>query len=151
MNRDFRDLLFEFNAQGVEFVVVGAHALAAHGHVRGTKDLDVWVRPNPTNAQRVLCALAAFGAPLADLTEADLSRPGIVFQIGIEPVRIDVLTSIDGVTFEEAWPNRIQAPFGDQIVSVLSRADLVRNKRASGRLRDLADLERLGETPSPER
>jgi hypothetical protein len=151
VNRDFRDLLFEFNAQDVEFLVVGAHALAAHGHVRGTKDLDVWVRPDPDNARRVLHALAAFGAPLADLTEDDLSAPGIVFQIGVEPVRVDILTSIDGVTFEEAWTNRVQAQFSDQTVSVLSRADLVRNKSASGRLQDLADLERLGEPPGPRR
>ena len=90
MNRDFRDLLAEFNVQGVEYLVVGAYALAAHGHVRATKDLDVWVRPDSGNARRVLKALQAFGAPLLDLTEADLATPGLVFQIGVPPVRIDV-------------------------------------------------------------
>ena len=88
MNRDFRDLLAEFNAQGVEYLVVGAHALAAHGHVRATKDLDVWVRPDAENAKRVVTALKAFGAPLHDLTEADLTTPGLIFQIGVPPVRL---------------------------------------------------------------
>jgi hypothetical protein len=103
MNQDFRDLLAEFNARGVEYLVVGAHALAAHGHVRATKDLDVWVRPEPSNAGRVIAALVAFGAPLHDLTEADMASPGTIFQIGVAPIRIDVITSIDGVVFEEAW------------------------------------------------
>jgi hypothetical protein len=143
VNRDFRDLLAEFNAQGVEYLVVGAHALAAHGHVRATKDLDVWVRPDAENAKRVLKALRAFGAPLHDLTEADLTTPGLVFQIGVPPVRIDVLTAIDGVEFVEAWPARMLTKFADQPVAVLSREHLIKNKRASGRTQDLADVERL--------
>src|ERR1051326_4494438 len=98
MNRDFRDLLAEFNAQGVEYLIVGAYALAAHGHVRATKDLDVWVRPDAENAKRVLRALKEFGAPLHDLTDADLANPGTVFQIGVPPLRIDVITMIDGVS-----------------------------------------------------
>jgi hypothetical protein len=84
VNQDFRDLLAEFNARQVEFLLVGAHALAAHGHVRATRDLDVWVRPSPENAKRVIEALRAFGAPLRDLTEDDLSTPGVVFQIGAD-------------------------------------------------------------------
>lgn len=104
MNPDFRDLLAAFNAHGVEYLVVGAHALAAHGHVRATKDLDVWVRPSASNAPRVLNALREFGAPLHDLVEDDLSRPGVVFQIGVAPLRIDVVTKIDGVEFQDAWP-----------------------------------------------
>jgi hypothetical protein len=143
VNRDFRDLLAAFNDAGVEFLVVGAHALAAHGHVRATKDLDVWVRPEPGNAQRVLQALQAFGAPLHDLTVADLSQPGLVFQIGIAPVRVDVLTDIDGVDFAAAWPARMEARFADQTVAVLARAHLIQNKKASGRTQDLADVEWL--------
>jgi len=143
VNPDFKDLLAGFNARGVEYLVVGAHALAAHGHVRATKDLDVWVRPEQENATRVLQALAAFGAPLQDLTEADLASPGLVFQIGVPPIRIDVLTSIDGVTFDEAWPDRLEARLGELPVFVLSRHHLIANKKASGRLQDLADLERL--------
>lgn len=143
MNPDFRDLLAEFNAHRVEFLIVGAHALAAHGHVRATNDLDVWVRPDATNASRVLAALRAFGAPLQDLCERDLSQPGVVFQIGVAPLRIDILTAIDGVEFAEAWAARILSSFGDQPAPVLSREHLIRNKRACGRSQDLADVERL--------
>jgi len=143
MNRDFRDLLAEFNARNVEFLVVGAHALAAHGHVRATEDLDVWVRPDRENAKRVLEALRAFGAPLHDLTEKDLTTPGVVFQIGVAPLRIDVLTAIDGVNFAEAWPSRLVTQFADQPIAVLSKKHLIKNKRAAGRTQDLADVERL--------
>ena len=143
MNRDFRDLLAEFNEHGVEFLVVGAHALAAYGHVRATKDLAVWVRPRPDNARRVLEALTAFGAPLQDLTEADLSNPGLIFQIGVAPVRIDVITAITDVEFGEAWAQRLRTQFADQPVAVLSRQHLIRNKRAAGRTQDLADVEHL--------
>jgi hypothetical protein len=143
MNPDFRDLLAEFNAHGVEYLVVGAHALAAHGLVRATKDLDIWVHPEPENARRVIAALATFGAPLHDLTVDDLSRPGLIFQIGIEPIRIDVITAIDGVEFEDAWPDRIEARFADQPVSVLSRRHLILNKLAAGREQDLLDVKWL--------
>lgn len=143
MNPDFRDLLSAFNAHGVEYLVVGAHALAAHGHVRATEDLDVWVRPNAENATRVLAALTAFGAPLQDLREEDLARAGLVFQIGVAPVRIDVITEIEGVEFEDALPDRLEATLGGLRVPVLSRHHLIVNKRAVGRLQDLADVERL--------
>jgi hypothetical protein len=140
VNPDFRDLLAAFNARGVEFLVVGAHALAAHGLVRATKDLDVWVRPDAANAARVLAALADFGAPLHDLSVDDLSRPGLIFQIGVEPLRIDVITEIDGLTFEEAWPERMHARFANQEVGVLSRRHLLANKRAAAREQDLVDV-----------
>ena len=143
MNSDFSELIAEFNAHSVEFLVVGAHALAAHGHVRATKDLDVWVRPEAENAERVIAALRSFGAPLHDLTVEDLATPGVVFQIGVAPVRIDVLTAIDGVEFDDAWSRRVESRFGGHPVFVLSREHLIKNKRASGRLQDLADVERL--------
>lgn len=143
MNPDFRDLLSEFVAHKVEFLLVGAHALAVHGLVRATKDLDVWVRPDPGNANRVLAALTSFGAPLADLSAADLSRPGTIFQIGVPPLRIDVITAIDGVDFPDAWGERMAAPMAGVEVPVLSRRHLIMNKKASGRLQDLADVERL--------
>jgi hypothetical protein len=143
MNRDFIELLAAFNAQGVDYLIVGAHALAAHGHVRATKDLDVWVRPSPENARRVIHALREFGAPLQDLSEADLTTPGLVFQIGVPPLRIDVITAIDGVEFSDAWPDRIIVRLGETPVPILSRHHLITNKRASGRHQDLADLERL--------
>lgn len=143
MNQDFRDLLAEFNARQVEYLIVGAHALAAHGHVRATEDLDIWVRSEPANAERVIEALRAFGAPLHDLTEQDRSTPGLIFQVGVEPIRIDVLTIIDGVDFAEAWAERVNSKFADQPVSVLSREHLIKNKLAAARPQDLADVERL--------
>lgn len=142
-NPDFRDLFAELNAQEADFLVVGAHALAAHGHVRATKDLDVWVRANSENSKRVFRALASFGAPLSDLTAEDLATPNVVFQIGVPPIRIDIVTSIDGVTFEEAWPERLESRYDDQRVHVLSRRHLIQNKKATGRLQDLADVEHL--------
>jgi hypothetical protein len=143
MNRDFVDLISAFNDAEVEYLIVGAHALAAHGHVRATKDLDVWVRPDPANAGRVYRALASFGAPLSELSEADLAAPGTIFQIGVAPVRIDVITAIDGIEFADAWPARVRTTFGGLPTAVLSREHLIQNKRASGRLQDLADIERL--------
>lgn len=143
MSPDFRDLLSAFNARRVDYLVVGAHALAAHGHVRATGDLDVWVRPDPANAARAIEALRDFGAPLQDLSEADLTRPGTVFQIGVAPIRIDVLTSIDGVAFDDAWADRLTASFVDLPVPVLSAKHLIRNKRAVGRPQDLADVDWL--------
>lgn len=146
VNPDFRDIFAALNAAGADYLVVGAHALAVHGHVRATKDLDVWVRCDGANAARVHEALRAFGAPLQNLSVEDLATPAIVFQIGVEPIRIDILTSIDGVTFAEAWPARVAARYGDQPIHVLGRGDLLRNKLAAGRRQDLADVEALGGT-----
>lgn len=140
---DFADLFAALNAVEAEYLLVGAHALAVHGVIRGTKDLDVWVRPSPENAPRVYRALAAFGAPLSDVTEADFARPGVVFQIGVPPVRIDVTTVIDGVAFEDAWPARVATLFEGQPIGVLSRAHLIANKKAVGRPQDMVDVERL--------
>ena len=143
MNPDFRELLLAFNAANVEYLLVGAHALAVYGHVRATKDLDVWIRPAENNADRVIAALTSFGAPLIDLSRDDLTSNGTVFQIGIPPLRIDLLTSIDGVEFEEAWSDRGTTQFADLPVFVISREHLIANKKASGRLQDLADVEQL--------
>lgn len=143
MNPNFRDLLSAFNDHAVDYLVVGAHALAAHGHVRATKDLDVWVRPDRDNAQRTYRALAAFGAPLHDLKPADLEEPGLIFQIGVPPLRIDVITEIDGLNFDTAWPAKVETTFAGTPAWVLSRDHLIRNKRASGRRQDLADVEVL--------
>jgi hypothetical protein len=143
VNPDFRDLLSEFCDEGVEFLLVGAHALAVHGYARATKDLDVWVRPDAKNATKAIAALAAFGAPLTDLTEADLAKRGTVFQIGVPPLRIDVVTEIDGVEFAEAWAERSSVDLAGVTVPVLSRRHLIQNKRATGRLQDRADAERL--------
>ena len=133
-------MLAALSAAGAEFLVVGAHAVAVHGRPRATGDLDLWVRPSHENSARVWEALVAFGAPLADLTRADLEQPDLIYQIGVPPARIDVLTGISGVTFAEAWPRRIIVPIGGLSVPVLGRDDLIRNKKAAGRPRDLADV-----------
>lgn len=140
-------MLFALSAAGAEFLVVGAHALAAHGVPRATGDLDLWVRASAENAERVWKALEQFGAPLHHLTMDDLARPDVVFQIGVVPQRIELLTSITGVTFDDAWANRMYVEIDELEVPVLGRSELVRNKRAVGRTRDLADIEELGEHP----
>lgn len=141
MNQDFIDLLRAFVAAEVRFLIVGAYALAIHGRPRATGDLDVWVEATPANAPRVMRALAEFGAPLADLSEADLRRPGITYQIGVPPGRIDILTDLSGLTFVEAWTDRLRRPFGELDVDFIGRASFIRNKRATGRAKDLGDIE----------
>ena len=136
-------MLSAFADADVEFLVVGAYALAAHGIPRATGDLDFWIKRAPENADRALRALAAFGAPMDKVTRDDLLAPDIIVQIGVAPSRIDIMTSIDGVEFDEAWPNRLVARVEDVDVPILSREDLIRNKRASARPRDLADVAEL--------
>jgi hypothetical protein len=143
MNRDFAEMLDALSAAGAEFLIVGAHALAAHGHPRATGDLDIWIRPAAANAARVWNALLAFGAPLGELGVEDLSTPEVVFQIGIVPARIDILTSITGLEFDEAWSQREVFEVDGRALPFLSRDDLIRNKSALGRPRDLADLDDL--------
>ena len=150
MNEDFEDLLAALLEAGARFLVVGAHALAVHGVPRATGDLDVWVAADRENADRVWAALTRFGAPVAalGLSRDDLTRGDQVVQIGLPPRRIDLLTSISGVGFEEAWPDRVTHQVGSLSIPFIGRRELVRNKRASGRAKDLADLEALGELPS---
>jgi hypothetical protein len=143
MNPDFVDLLRAFIAADVRFLVVGAYALAVHGRPRATGDLDVWVEATPANAPKVVQALAAFGAPMRDLSEADFVRPGVTYQIGLPPGRIDILTELTGLAFAEAWPDRIRRPFGEVDVDFIGREAFIRNKRATGRTKDLADAEGL--------
>jgi hypothetical protein len=108
LNSDFRDILLAFIAEHVEFLLVGAYALAVHGVPRATGDIDLWVRPSPDNAPRVWNALATFGAPVSNVRTQDLGTPGLIDQIGVTPRRIDVITSIDGVGFNEAWENHLE-------------------------------------------
>ena len=140
---DFRDLLHAFVDHEVRFLVVGAYALAVLGRPRATGDLDVWIDATPRNAARTHAALGAFGAPLRGLTVDDLASPGVVFQIGLPPLRIDVLTAIDGVEFAAAWRRRIEADFDGVAVPVISAKDFIVNKRATGRLKDRVDAESL--------
>lgn len=137
-------------ASGARFLVVGAHAMAVHGVPRGTQDLDIWLDPGSENADRVWRGLAAFGAPLDELgiEPDDLRRSDTVIQLGLPPNRIDLLTTISGVPdFERAWAERVEHEFGGQRVPFIGRAALIRNKRESGRRKDLADLEALGQLP----
>lgn len=143
MNPDFVDLLRAFAAADVRFLIVGAYALAHHGRPRATGDLDVWVDPTPANARSVMQALRTFGAPLADVVEDDFARPGVVFQIGVPPGRIDVLTDLTGLTFAEAWPGRERGHFGEVVVDYIGRDAFILNKRATGRAKDLGDIEGL--------
>ena len=143
MNPDFLDLLRAFAAADVRFMLVGAYALAVHGRPRATGDLDVWVDATADNAQRVLRALERFGAPLDQISLSDLATPGVVFQIGLPPRRIDILTDLTGLSFDTAWPRRVRKPFGELEVDFIGREDLITNKRATGRTRDLADIEDL--------
>jgi hypothetical protein len=141
MNQDFVDLLRALSAADVRFLIVGAYALALHGKPRATGDLDVWIDPTPDNAPRVMRALASFGAPLTDVSVDDFSRPGVTYQIGVAPGRIDFLTELTGITFDEAWPDRMRRSFGDVDVDFIGRAAFIRNKRATGRAKDLVDIE----------
>ncbi|MCX5741848.1 MAG: nucleotidyl transferase AbiEii/AbiGii toxin family protein [Proteobacteria bacterium] len=148
MNPDFAAMLSELSAAGADFIVVGAFALAAHGNPRATGDIDIWVRPTRANAERVLAALRRFGAPLFDLTVEDLADEQTVFQIGMPPVRIDILAGIDGVSFDEAWARREMADLGSLRAPVLAVVDLIANKRAAGRPKDLVDVAWLEALPA---
>jgi hypothetical protein len=133
MNRDFAEILAALSAAGVEFLVVGAYAMAAHGVPRATGDIDIWVRPTPENADRVLSALRAFGAPLFDLTREDLLRPDVVFQIGVALSRIDILTGITGVGFEDAWRNRLTVTHHFAVPAKIASASLSAFSSSMGR------------------
>ncbi len=143
MNQDFVEMLSALSEAGAEYLVVGAHALAVHGFPRATGDLDLWVRPTPENADRVWTALLQFGAPLGDLRREDLHTPDVVFQIGLAPSRIDILTSISGVEFDSAWPHRIMVSAFGLNLPTIGKRELLQNKRAAGRPRDLADVAEL--------
>jgi len=142
-NPDFKDMLLALSDAKIDFLLVGAYAVAAHGHPRATGDLDLWVRPDAETAPKVYRVLAEFGAPLHDLTVDDLATPGMVFQIGIEPSRIDILTAISGVAFDDAWENKLNIELDDIKLNIIGRDDLIVNKRACGRPKDIADAETL--------
>lgn len=147
MNRDFVEMLHALSHAGADFLIVGAHARAVYGEPRATKDLDIWVRADEANARRVWSALAAFGAPMTDLTLEELSRPGITFQLGVPPYRIDILTELTSVTFDEAWANRTAVQIGGVTYPVIGKREFVRNKRATGRPQDLIDADHVEDSP----
>ena len=136
-------MLSEFLNSEVDFLLVGAYALAAHGYPRSTGDMGLWVRADESTGPRVYEALQRFGAPLHNLDISDLCRPGIVFQMGLPPVRIDILTNLSGLLFEHAWVNRVKVKWDGLEIPVIGRNDLILNKRSTGRIKDLADAEQL--------
>jgi hypothetical protein len=142
-DRDFREFVASFIAHDVRFLIVGGYALAAHGLPRATGDLDAWVWVGGDNAQRILSALEEFGFGGLGLAAADFERPGHVIQLGYPPYRIDILTAIDGVQFEDAWDHRIDVSIGEATAPFIGRAELIANKRAANRPQDIADVERL--------
>ena len=142
-NSDYADMVKAMLDEGVEFMLVGGYAVLFHGYPRTTFDIDLWVRPSPGNAPKVLAALHRFGAPVQDVTAADFDHPDMVYQIGVPPCRIDILTRIDGVAWEEAEANAILRNVDGLSLKVIGLAELIRNKRASGRTKDAADADAL--------
>jgi hypothetical protein len=142
---DFDEFIDSLIVPGVEFLIVGAYALAFHGAPRFTGDLGEWVRPTPENGSRVLAALRAFGFPVPELTPADVVNPRRMLQMGVEPVQIHVMSGISGVAWDEAWIARVDGRCGRHRVGFISRETLLRNKRAAGRPKDLADIDALTE------
>jgi hypothetical protein len=149
LNRDFIDMIRAMNNAEVEYLVVGAHAMAVHGVPRATGDIDIWIKPNRENGERVLRALDEFGAPVSahGISLADLEKPDTVYQIGLPPRRIDLMTGISGVSFADAWSSKIHLEFEGLSIPVIGRRELIRNKHASGRAKDLIDLEILESDP----
>ena len=148
LNRDYRDMVECLQREGVEFMLVGGYAVALHGWPRMTFDIDVWIMANPQNAAAVMLELKAFGAPLMDLKEEDFHKPGMVFQIGTEPQRIDILSAISGVTYEDAVSRAERMEVDGLSLKVIALDDLIANKRASGRPKDIVDamtLEKMKE------
>lgn len=150
LNEDYRDMLRALCDEKVKFLIVGAYALAAHGYPRATMDIDIWVMPSPQNAEAVLRALGRFGAPLHNLTREDLQKKGTVFQIGVAPRRIDIITAASGLGFEETYERSLSMNFEGIEAHIPSIDDLIRNKKASGRTKDLADAEALESLKSSE-
>ena len=142
-NKDYKDMLCALRDADVDFILVGAFALAAHGFPRATLDIDLLVRPSSENARKICQALAAFGAPMSQITTADFEKEDMVVQIGVAPRRIDFVTSISGVSYEDAARNAVEREIDGVALKILSAQDFVCNKLASGRPKDLADAELL--------
>ena len=149
-NSHFKELLSALNTAGVKYLVVGGYAVMLYTEPRYTEDLDIWIEASEENSRKVFGALARFGAPLAGINQDDFAKEDLIYQLGVAPSRVDVLTSLSGLDFEEDWLRRREAEFGDVSASFIGREDLLKNKRATGRLTDLADCERLLETKKSE-
>ena len=149
LNEDYRDILLALSDEKVKFLLVGAYALAAHGYPRATMDIDIWVMPSPPNADAVIRALRRFGVPLHNLTKEDLQKDETIFQIGVAPRRIDIITTATGLQFEETYRRSLSVNIEGIEVHIPSIDDLIHNKKASGRTKDLADAEALELLKSP--
>ena len=149
MNSNFEDLLRLFNANRVEYLIVRGYAVMFYSEPRYTKDLDIWIAATSENSTQVYAALAAFGAPLAGLTADHFGHEGFFYQLGQPPLRIDILMSIEGVTFHEAWPHRVESPMGSERAWFIGRRELIRNRRAAGRHIDLHDADLLDSQNAP--
>ena len=150
-NSDYANMAKALLDAGAEFLLVGGYAVSLHGYPRTTFDVDFWVRPTPENAPKVVRALRLFGAPMKDVSVSDFDHPDMVFQIGVAPRRIDILTRIDGVTWDEAAPHAVERTVNGMSFQILGLAELIRNKRATRRPKDTADavvLKRLAEAPN---
>jgi hypothetical protein len=145
VQEDFRDLLALFNAHNVDYVIVGAYALALHGAPRYTGDMDIFVKADRGNAQRILAALEEFGFGSVGLTPEDFAIPENIIQLGVPPVRVDIVTSLTGVSWDDVASGREKALYGDVSICYIGKKEFIRNKRALGRKKDLADIEALGE------
>ena len=143
LNEDYKEMLQSLIDENVRFILVGAYALAAHGYPRATMDIDIWVMPSPDNANAVLRALKKFGATLRGLTSDDLQKPDTIFQIGVAPRRIDIITGASGLKFESAFANSLEIEIEGIKLNIPSLNDLIFNKKASGRSKDIADAEAL--------
>ena len=143
LNSDYKDMLQALLDHGVKFLLVGAYAMGVHGYPRATGDIDIWVEPSSENSTRVYRSMAAFGAPLHEIDEATFATPGVVFQIGIAPRRIDIITAMSGVGFDDAYQQRQIIEMEDLSIPILSLGDLIKNKRATGRDKDRLDADRL--------
>ena len=140
LNPDFKDMLLCLQEEKVEFLLVGAYAIAAHGNPRATGDMDLWIKPDPDNGQRVIRALQAFSAPTSCLSVDDFVKDDTIVQIGVVPCRIDLMTGIEAVRFDEAWENRVAASVDGLTLFVISKADMLKNKLALNRDKDKSDI-----------
>jgi len=150
LSKDFKEFVGSLKDHSAEYMIVGGYAVGVHGYPRYTGDLDIWLNPSPVNAGRVLKALEAFGFGSFKLTEYDLTKEGNVIQLGQPPLRIDLLTSIDGVTFEACYGNRKEVVFDGLSMNFIGYHDLVTNKKATGRHRDLDDVENMTPPKDPD-
>jgi predicted nucleotidyltransferase len=155
LNEDYRDMLQALSDEKVRFLLIGAYALAAHGYPRATMDIDIWIMPSQENADSVMRALQRFGSPLQNITREDFQKDGTVFQIGVAPRRVDIITTASGLRFEETFERSMAIAIDGIEVHIPSIDDLICNKRASARTKDIADAEALeelrnsGQIPGP--